>query len=59
MLCVGLVNCHSAGVGGGHFTIFYNRSDMSVLSINAREKAPLAADENMFVGTYNSSTFGK
>ena len=59
MLCVGLVNCHSAGVGGGHFSIFYNRTDNSVFSVNAREKAPLEADEDMFVDTYNASTFGK
>ncbi|XP_072022773.1 glutathione hydrolase 1 proenzyme-like [Amphiura filiformis] len=58
MLCVGLVNCQSAGIGGGHFTTFYNRTDNSVLTINAREKAPLAAHEEMFVGTYNASVFG-
>ena len=59
MLCVGLVNCHSTGIGGGHFTIFYNRTDRSVLSVNAREQAPGLADEDMFVGDPEASTRGK
>ena len=59
MLCVGLVNCQSAGIGGGHFTIFYNRTARSVLSVNAREQAPGLADEEMFVGDPGASTRGK
>ncbi|XP_038058647.1 glutathione hydrolase 1 proenzyme-like isoform X1 [Patiria miniata] len=59
LLCVGLHNCHSAGIGGGFFMLTYNARTQTVDMLDAREKAPLAASENMFENeTDDASTSG-
>lgn len=50
MLCEGVVLPHSMGVGGGLFATMYLKEDSRIRSIVARERAPLAANETMFVG---------
>jgi hypothetical protein len=55
-LCNGLMNSHSAGIGGGHFMTIYLKSRNRAYVINARERAPLNANYLMFQN--RSSTNG-
>lgn len=48
MLCVGVINMHSTGIGGGGFMLVYNRSRASAEVFDFRETAPEKAKEDMF-----------
>lgn len=48
MLCVGVINMHSTGIGGGGFMVVYNRSGESAEVFDFRETAPAKATEDMF-----------
>ncbi|XP_013421791.1 glutathione hydrolase 1 proenzyme [Lingula anatina] len=48
LLCIGVHNAHSMGVGGGFFMTVYNRANKTAHTIDAREQAPAAAYETMF-----------
>ncbi|KAK6757166.1 hypothetical protein RB195_015158 [Necator americanus] len=58
LLCIGVVNPQSSGIGGGFIMTLYNSSTGRCQTINARESAPLAATEDMFVNDTSQSVYG-
>ncbi|XP_017785539.1 PREDICTED: gamma-glutamyltranspeptidase 1-like [Nicrophorus vespilloides] len=50
LLCEGVTNPQSMGVGGGFLLTFYNGATKNVEVLNARESAPKAASKDMFGG---------
>ena len=50
ILCTGVVNLHSSGIGGGGFMIYYEAATQRAYTVDFREVAPLAASHNMYDG---------
>ena len=59
LFCVGVINMHSAGIGGGGFMTVYHKSSNKVEVFDYREVAPLRADKNMYVNGSLNSRYGK
>ncbi|XP_070573060.1 glutathione hydrolase 1 proenzyme-like [Ptychodera flava] len=49
LLCSGVVNPQSHGIGGGNFMVIYNKESGKVEAIDGREQAPEAATQNMYI----------
>ncbi|XP_078598417.1 glutathione hydrolase 1 proenzyme-like isoform X1 [Branchiostoma floridae x Branchiostoma japonicum] len=58
LLCIGLINAHSSGIGGGLFMTIYDKETNTAEVINARDMAPAAATENMYQRNFTLSTLG-
>jgi gamma-glutamyltranspeptidase / glutathione hydrolase len=50
MMVLGLVEPHSAGIGGGGFLMHYDAATRAVAAYDGREKAPAGAKADMFMG---------
>ncbi|CAG0890582.1 unnamed protein product [Darwinula stevensoni] len=58
MLCDGVVNAHSMGIGGGFVMTIYHRANKTAETLISREKAPALANETMFEGNSSLSQKG-
>ncbi|XP_078694068.1 glutathione hydrolase 1 proenzyme-like [Branchiostoma floridae x Branchiostoma belcheri] len=58
LLCIGLTNPDSSGIGGGLFMTIYNKETRTAEIINARAMAPAAATENMYKKNHKLSRLG-
>lgn len=58
MLCIGVINMHSAGIGGGGFMTVYDRCTGKVEVIDYREEAPGKANRTMYVNSSLKSRYG-
>ena len=56
LLCVGVVNLHSTGIGGGGFMLYYNATSGNTTVFDFRETAPLLGSKYMYNGTAEGST---
>ncbi|CAJ0581893.1 unnamed protein product, partial [Mesorhabditis spiculigera] len=56
--CLGVMNPQSSGLGGGFLMTLYNKSEGRCIAIDARETAPGAAHQDMFVNNLNGSKYG-
>ena len=62
IFCLGVINMHSSGVGGGGVMLVYNRNLKKAQVIDFRETAPAATTSDMFPPTEsgeNKSKYGK
>ena len=62
MFCLGVINMHSSGVGGGGVMLVYSRKLKKAKVIDFRETAPAATTSDMFPPTEsgkNMSKYGK
>ncbi|KAG1655138.1 Glutathione hydrolase 1 proenzyme [Nymphon striatum] len=58
-LCLGVVLPESMGIGGGHFSVIYDRLQKEITTLDARESAPLGATIDMFTNhPYKSTNSG-
>ncbi|XP_033758540.1 glutathione hydrolase 1 proenzyme-like [Pecten maximus] len=57
-ICYTVIQPQSSGIGGGFFMVVYNRTSRESTTIDAREVAPLAASENMYVDNPEDSEVG-
>ncbi|XP_006621167.1 glutathione hydrolase 1 proenzyme-like isoform X1 [Apis dorsata] len=58
LLCEGVASLHSMGLGGGFLMTIWDASNKTADYLDAREIAPLDANENMFQGDPQLAMFG-
>ena len=59
LFCIGVINMHSAGIGGGAVMVVYSKENKTSEYFNFREKAPGSASKNMFVNKSSESKTGE
>ena len=58
IFCLGVINLHSCGIGGGGFMVAYMRETKEYIIYDFREEAPSQASENMYVKSNKTSKYG-
>lgn len=59
MFCNSVVTMQSMGLGGGFLMTIYKRDERKAYFLNAREKAPLAAKDELYKNNVETSQRGK
>lgn len=59
LFCIGVIQMHSAGIGGGAVMVVYTKAKKTAEYFNFREKAPRKASRNMFRGKNKASLKGR
>ena len=59
LVCVSVINAQSAGIGGGFMMTLYDRRQRQASALVARETAPAAATEDMFVADPMEAQYGE
>jgi gamma-glutamyltranspeptidase/glutathione hydrolase/leukotriene-C4 hydrolase len=59
LICNGVVNSQSMGLGGGFMMTLYLRESQTAITLNARESAPLRSNPDMFNDDTEKSKNGK
>ena len=59
MFCLGVINMHSSGVGGGGVILVYSRKLKKAKVIDFRETAPAATTSDMFPPTESGKNMSK
>uniref|UniRef100_A0A914DD72 Gamma-glutamyltransferase n=1 Tax=Acrobeloides nanus TaxID=290746 RepID=A0A914DD72_9BILA len=58
LFCIGIMDTHSAGMGGGHIMTIYNATEKRCHVVDARHAAPLLANATMFGNNATPSEYG-
>ncbi|KAF8386171.1 hypothetical protein PRIPAC_75313 [Pristionchus pacificus] len=58
LLCIGVVNPQSSGLGGGFLMTLFNKTTGRCITIDARETAPAAATQDMYVEHPVDASYG-
>ncbi len=56
--CLGVINMHSSGLGGGGLMLVYIRENKTFEAFDYRERAPIAATPEFFKDRYNLTLRG-
>lgn len=59
LFCIGVINMHSAGIGGGGFMVIYSKARKDVKVYDYREEAPGKANQTMYLNSSLDSRLGK
>jgi gamma-glutamyltranspeptidase/glutathione hydrolase/leukotriene-C4 hydrolase len=59
LICNGMVNSQSMGLGGGFMMTLYLRGSRTAIVLNAREFAPLKSKPDMYSEDSEKSKYGK
>uniref|UniRef100_A0A914CF97 Uncharacterized protein n=1 Tax=Acrobeloides nanus TaxID=290746 RepID=A0A914CF97_9BILA len=58
LFCIGLMDTHSTGMGGGHIMTIYKANEKKCYVVDARHTAPLASNSTMFGKNSYPSEYG-
>ena len=59
LICLGVYNIQSAGVGGGGFLVYHDRATNRTHLVDSREVAPRAAYKDMYKHRYDAAVEGE